>query len=142
MSQVLILIAKNIKSLGKEGDTVYVKKGYAFNFLFPNKLATLLIKKEPSNVTDKNSDENNERLLERLKNIPLKIYGKSTKNGKLFGSIKAKDIVYLLNKRSIFISTKSVVIESALKDTGFHKIYIKIGFSAKYQLTIHVESSN
>jgi large subunit ribosomal protein L9 len=141
MSQVLILIAKNIKSLGKEGDTVYVKKGYAFNFLFPNKFATLL-KKEPSDVSYKNSDESNGRLLERLKNIPLKIYGKSTRNGKLFGSIKAKDIVSLLNKRSIFVSAKSVVIESALKDTGFHKINIKVGFSAKYQLTIHVESSN
>lgn len=141
MSRVLILIGKNIKSLGKEGDTVYVRKGYAFNFLFPKKLATPLIK-EPSNVNDKNFDENNERLLARLKDIPLKIYGKSTKKGKLFGSIKAKDIVYLLNKRSIFVSTKNVVIESALKDTGFHKIYIKIGFNTKYQLTIHVESSN
>ena len=46
-----VLLRKNVAGLGKVGETVEVKDGYAQNFLLPQKLATLLQTTEAKNIT-------------------------------------------------------------------------------------------
>ena len=103
-----VILLKEVKGLGKEGDLVNSKDGYARNFLFPKNLA---IEATPANLKkwedkkqakeEKKKEELNEalQLKEKVEKLTVDIKAKGGTGGRLFGSITSQDISNALNKQ-------------------------------------------
>jgi len=148
---VKVVLLQDVKALGKKDDIVNVSDGYARNFLFPKKLAVEATAGKLNEINDKKSSlENKKRkeleeakkLAERLNNIEIVIKTKAGVNGKLFGSITAKDIADLIKENhKIEIDKKKIVLEDAIKSLGTHEIEIKVypEVVAKVKVTVSQE---
>jgi large subunit ribosomal protein L9 len=141
-----IILLEDIKPVGKKGDVKEVAEGYARNFLFPKGLAEIATEEAMENVKlrkmkEKEMEEENlgkvKALAEKLKNKKIIIKSKE-KNGKLFGSVSAKDIAEELKKENLEISPNSIIMETGLKKVGNYKIKIKFDFGITAEIILEV----
>lgn len=146
-----IILLKDVKGLGKEGDLADVKDGYARNYLFPKKLAIEATpanlnkwkkKKKEMEAKEKEEYENALKLKEKIESIDLKLKGKAGEGGKLFGSITSKDISDALKtQHNIDIDKKKIELEDNIKTLGTTEVEIKIypEVSAKLRVKVSEE---
>lgn len=148
-----ILLLEKIKNLGKIGDKVQVKPGYARNFLFPRKKA-IIANKNNMQIFKNRQEKLKRELLENLK-IEKKlakkvntlnsvtIFCKVGKNKKLFGSINRKKIVNVFKKSEIFLNKHQIHLPNGvIKSEGLHEIYIKINKKISEKFLINVKNQN
>lgn len=131
-----IILLKDVKGLGKKGDLVNSKTGYARNFLFPKELAieatSANLKKWEEEMKDKEDKVQKEKeealkLKNKIDALTIDIKGKGGEGGRLFGSITSKDIVDgLKNQYKIDIDKKKVELKENLKTAGITSVDIRI----------------
>ena len=128
-----VILTTNIKKLGKIGDLVIVKDGFARNYLFPNKMALRNNKKNMSyyeNIKDEVLNKEAEKLNEAKKLIKdvsnLKIIFKKEADDKdqLYGSISKKEIIDYLSENNVKIKSDDLIIRQSIKSLGQHEIEI------------------
>ena len=130
-----LILLKDVEKLGKRGDLVTVKDGYARNFLFPAGLAR---PNTPGNVrfVEKIKElekarlqgelEQAQKLAERISSISCTLRAKVGEGEKLFGSITAQDIAVALGAEGISIDRKKIVLEQPIKSLGIFQIPIRL----------------
>jgi len=146
-----VVLLQDVKSLGKKDDIVNVSDGYARNFLFPKKLAVEATVGKLNEISDKKSSLENKKkkelekakaLAEKLNKIEILVKTKAGVNGKLFGSITAKDIADIIKqKHKIEIDKKKIVLDDAIKSLGTQEVEIKVypEVTAKVKVTVAQE---
>ena len=130
-----IVLLKNIKNLGNEGDIVDVKNGYAKNHLFPKELALLAIKNNIDNIKrNKNIDNANLRSNEicKLDNTSILIPIKVKENDEIYGSINTKSLDKIFKKLNIPLNIKHLESEVLIKKIGKYKLIFN---NKKYGIT-------
>jgi large subunit ribosomal protein L9 len=130
-----IIILESLNKLGKAGDVVNVKDGFARNFLIPQKKAIVANKKNKSDLEKKMSEieKNNQIKVKEAQDVKSKIEGKTIKiemesneEGNLYGAVTQKSIVEsILGSMSIKLSTDSVIL-TPIKALGMHEIKIHL----------------
>ncbi|CAL4324670.1 50S ribosomal protein L9 [Buchnera aphidicola (Periphyllus testudinaceus)] len=148
---VILLISFN--KLGKLGDMIQVKPGYARNFLFPKEIAIPAIKKNIEYF--KNYKKNLKNKLEKklfisrsrieeikkIKNIV--IFSKSGKKGKLFGSIGVRDISRKLNELGIKVKKSEIKLKNGLlRSLGEHIVLFQPHKDISTNIKIIISSEN
>ncbi|WP_343188196.1 50S ribosomal protein L9 [Buchnera aphidicola (Ceratoglyphina bambusae)] len=144
-----IILYKNVDNLGKKGKIVVVKPGYARNFLFPYGYAILASKNnikifKNTKKLEKKELKNKIRFYERIKYKldkvkHIKIFAKSSKEGKLFGSVSIKNILECLNKNNIKVDKKNIRIEEGyIKKLGKYNIIFKFTKSITSKVCLEV----
>lgn len=130
-----VILLKDVKSVGKKGDIANASDGYARNYLLPKGLAQeatdsnlhILNNKRETERREKLAEiEEAQKLAESLKGKEISISVKTGENGKLFGSITAKDIADELNKKyNVKVDKKKVVLEN-IKQIGSYDVEVKL----------------
>lgn len=130
-----IILNENVDGLGKIGDVLKVKPGYARNFLLPRGLAV------EANVRNVNELEHNKRQLERklqrqtqatellkaqIEKVACNFTLRSSEEGKLFGSVTTQDIAEKLAAAGVEVDRKKIVLDEAIKTLGEHQVVIKL----------------
>jgi len=138
-SMKIILLQDN-KKLGKKGDIVNVSDGFAFNSLFPQKLAEPATKQALANM-EKTNEQQEKEVIEQKKQLSKdakkidkkKITIKSqAKDGKLFGSVTKKDIaVAIADEHGVTVEEKDVLLGTPLKELTTQEIEIDYGNGVK-----------
>ena len=102
-----VILQKDVKALGKKGELVEVSEGYAKNYLLKNKLAVVANNENVNIMTGQKKSaeykkeqeiEHAKKLAKELEALKVVFQAKTGENGKLFGSITAKDIAEKLEK--------------------------------------------
>jgi large subunit ribosomal protein L9 len=145
-----VILKKDIKNIGKEGDIKEVSDGYARNFLLPKKLALPATESAMKQATDAKLKKLETEKIEQEKTNELAriISGKKIiirakeKKGKLFGSITAKNIAQELKKEKIEISEKSIIIKNPLKKIGEYEIKINLDYSISSSFLLLIKKEN
>ena len=128
-----VILTTSIKKLGKMGDTVSVKPGYARNFLFPNNMALRENKKNIEHYeTIKDEIKKNEEiklneaknLIEELKKIKIVFNRESDEKDQLYGSISKKEIIDYLSDKSLRVRSDDLQIKNQIKSIGEHTVVI------------------
>ena len=128
-----VILTTNIKKLGKIGDLVDVKNGYARNFLFPNNMALRdskknleyynNIKEEINNKEEKKLEEA-KNIIKKIKNLKVEFSKEADEKDQLYGSISKKEILdYLLNN-NVKVKSDDLIIRQPIKALGEHEIEI------------------
>lgn len=131
-----VILLKDVKGLGKEGELVNAKDGYARNFLIPRKLAVEAtdanLKKWEEDMARKRQKQQEEyeralKLKEKIEGVSIEIKSKAGEGGKLFGSITSKDIAEALKKQhKIDINKKKIDMKNNIKALGTTTVEIKV----------------
>lgn len=143
-----IILLKNVKGLGNEGELVNAKDGYARNFLFPKKLAveatpTNLKKWEERRSKEKTKEkeeyEKALKLKESIESLKLEIKSKAGEGGKLFGSITSKDISEtLMDQHNIDIDKRKIEMKDNIKTLGTTNVEVRVYPEVSARLTVKV----
>lgn len=140
---------QDIKNLGRKWDTKEVSDGYARNFLLPKKLAEIATGsalKEVERLKEKEAQAQKEGL-GKTQELAGILQGKEVvisakeKEGKLFGSISAKDIVKALKKDNIILPPSAVELESPIKEIGEYEVKIKLDHGIETQMSVVIEGA-
>lgn len=128
-----IILLESLNKLGKAGDIVVVKDGYANNFLIPEKKAIIANKKNKDELEGRMAEinANNKKKIEDAETIKSKIDGTSIEinieandEGVLYGSITQKQIAEAFNSKGIEIKSDMVALPP-IKSLGEFEIKIK-----------------
>jgi large subunit ribosomal protein L9 len=123
-----VLLRSDVRGLGRRGDIVDVKSGYARNFLLPSgaalvasaeteKQATLMRKSR--DILDAKSREAAETQKALIEQATITIEARASANGRLFGSIGESDIVNAIRTATgISLDRHAIVLAEHLKDVG------------------------
>lgn len=143
-----VILKQDIKGVGKKDQIINANDGYARNYLFPKNLAVPADKGNMTNLQSKQSSEQHRKEIEKeealktakkIEEIILKLQVKSGENGKIFGSITAKEIAENLEKQyKIKVDKKKIMLQDSIKVLGTFNIEIKLydGVIAKLKLNI------
>lgn len=144
-----VILLKDVKGLGKKGEVVNAKDGYARNFLLPKDLAkeatqgNVKVLKEQKQAKQKRKEEElNEakQLAEKLSKITVEIKSKAGENGKLFGSITTKDIAKALQKQhKIKIDKRKISLDNNIKSLGVTQVEAKVYPNVTGKFKVHVK---
>ena len=145
-----VILTTTIKKLGKIGDKVTVKPGYARNYLFPNNMA---LRENKKNVEyyEKIKDEiqkkediklNNAKLLvNNIRNIKIEFKREADEKEQLYGSITKKEIIDFLLNNNIKIKSDDIIIKNQIKSLGEHIIEIIPYENIREEITIIVNKN-
>ncbi len=142
-----IILLENISKLGKIGEVVKVKDGYARNFLLSQGKALRSNKKNLEIVSKKKEELNKKdneikkqfiKISEKI-NKKIIIVKKETKeNGELYASIKPKEIVSLIDKNfQVKVEPSSIELKKEINSVG--KFEIQLNFHADVKSSINIE---
>lgn len=144
-----VILQKDVKDLGKVGDLVNVKEGYARNFLFPRKLALVATEAKQTEWTHLNKMAEIKKkkavagrmeVINKLQGLTLNFKLEATaESEKLFGSVTAADISKELEKNGYTVDRRDIHIDEAIKQLGQHKAIVRMGDGLQAELTIVVE---
>ena len=137
-----VVLKQDVKGLGKKGELVNASDGYARNFLFPKNLA---VEANAQNMTElKNREQaakykietdtaEAKKNAERMSGKTITITAKAGQNGKLFGSVTAKEIAEKIEKEFGIKTDKRKISVEDIKQFGTYEFEIKLytGVSAK-----------
>ena len=141
-----IILLQDVKNIGKKGQIKNVPDGYARNFLLAKKLAAAATQATISQVKTEEAKKNEQIAFEKqeTQKIASEINGKRiiiksrSKNGKLFGSITAKEIALEIKKIGFEIPEKAIVADH-IKELGEKKVSINLSFGIKAVIILVVE---
>ena len=130
-----IILLESLTKLGKAGEIVTVKDGFAKNYLIPQKKDIVENKKNKLNLEAKMShiSENNQIKIEDAENLKSKIEGKTIKidmeandDGKLYGAINQKFIVEQVKQSlSVDLHTESIIL-TPIKSIGDYELKFRL----------------
>lgn len=147
-----VILLQDVKGLGKKGEIVNAKDGYARNFLFPKNLAkeategnvkVLEEQKTAKKIKQQEELAKAKELAEKISELTVELKGKSGENGKLFGSITTKDVSEALKKQhKIDIDKRKMDIDGGnIKSIGTTLVEVKVypNVSAKLKVKVTEE---
>lgn len=142
-----VILREDVDNLGKIGDLVKVKPGYARNFLVPSKKA---IEATPKNlkamehakkmVADRVRKLKKEAAAdaENIKALSLTIKAKVGEEGKLFGSVTSMDIAEAAKAQGVVIDRRKIALEEPIKRLGDFTVTVKLPADVTADLKVTV----
>lgn len=130
-----VILNKDVNSLGKAGEAVKVKDGFARNFLIPNGLAIL---KTQANLKKLEQEKGRrflelekakkqaEELKDRLANLSLTIPVLIQEEDKFYGSITPLDLAVALKEEGFDIDKNSILLDEPIKSLGIYEVSVKL----------------
>jgi large subunit ribosomal protein L9 len=142
-----LLLVQSVDHLGKQGEVVEVKRGYAINYLLPQGLATIATDHH-KRMVDKHRARlqaiQNERLAnlrkfaEDLGRQSITIEANANDEGHLYGSVGANEIVKALKQHEFNITADQVRLKGPLKELGLYTVQIHLGQEIEGDLKVWV----
>ena len=146
-----VILLENIKNLGKIGDIVNVKRGYARNYLIKFEKALNASKENIEIVNNKKKQLNKKDLelkkeaknkFEILNKKIYKIQKLVTENNDLYGSIKPTEIARIIKEReNVDIKPSNIDLEKEIKSVGIFKTTVNLHSEIQANILIEVEKS-
>ena len=142
-----LLLIQSVDHLGKQGEVVSVKPGYARNYLLPQGLAAIATEHH-KRMVDKHKARLQEiqntrlaglrSLADQLGKQSITIEANANDEGHLYGSVGATDIVNALKRAEITVTSDQVRLKGPLKELGLYTVTIHLGHEVEADLKVWV----
>lgn len=130
-----IILTDNVEYLGKVGDVVKVKDGYARNYLFPRQLAVLAsdanikrVEKEKAKKLAAYEAQKQEAQLRaaQLEKVSITVTVEVNAEEKLYGAVSETEMIKALDAQGIKIEKRQLIIEKPADALGIYEIGVKL----------------
>ena len=143
-----VILLENLREIGSIGDVIYVKRGFARNYLISNKKAIYASKenikqvekiKIELNKKDQEKKKNVKNIFEKINKKEYLIKKLSTENNELYGSVKPTEISKLiLELDKLEIKPSMVQLTEEIKPLGIFKVKINLHSEVQAEINIKV----
>jgi large subunit ribosomal protein L9 len=148
---VEVILRDDVPHLGKIGEVVRVKPGYARNYLFPRGLAieanrkNLAVLEHQRRIIGAKADRERksaEAAAKKLDGLQLTVRARAGEEGRLFGSVTNIDVERLLAEKGFNVERRRIALAEPLKQLGTFPIVVQVGrdVRATVQLTIEADA--
>ncbi len=144
---IQLLLIQNVEHLGKQGDVVEVRPGYANNYLLPEGLATLatdhhkrMVEKHKARLMEieRSRLAGLQQKADQLSQQSVTIEANANDEGHLYGSVGPADIAAALKKQDFAITLDQVRLEGPLKELGLYTVKIHMGHDINSSIKVWV----
>lgn len=146
-THVQVVLKDDVENVGKSGEIVRVRPGFARNYLLPRGLAAVATRGNIAQVEHEKKvataraaklRTDAESVAKRLSEVSVEIPMQAGEGDKLFGSVGTKDIAEALEKKGHKVERKKIVLAENIKVLGEHKVTIKLGYDVHATITVKV----
>ena len=142
-----VILKQTIESLGIIGSEVEVKKGYARNFLIPQKMAVLatlqnrkqmVLEKKKIDLQMAKERKLAEEMAQQLEGVSCRIPAKVADEDRLYGSVTVRDIAAALAEQGIEVQKRMILLADPIKLLGTYSVPIRVYEGIKPEITVEV----
>jgi len=146
-----LLLVHTVEPLGKQGEVVEVRRGYAYNYLLPQGLATIatdhhkrMVEKHRAKLEEIARDRlaGLRALLEELVRTSVTIEANANDEGHLYGSVGAPEISRSLKQQDLMVSPDQIVLQGPLKEVGLYTVRVRLAAEVEGDLKVWVVPSS
>ena len=142
-----VILTTNIKKLGRIGELVEVKNGYARNFLFPNNMALRENKKnleyyekikEEVKIKEEKKLEDAKETINKIKNLKIEFSKEADEKDQLYGTVSKKEIMNFLSEKNINLLSDDIKIINSIRSLGEHTISVNpyVGIESNIKILV------
>ena len=144
-----IILRKDHEKLGKVGEIVDVKDGYARNYIIPRKIGfeasagnlRALEEEKKQVVAQKQKDLHKaERMAAELEKISITLKVKVGEDEKLFGSVTSQMIADAVQEKGLIIDKRAVELDEPIKALGIYTVNVKLHTSVTGKVKVWIVS--
>jgi large subunit ribosomal protein L9 len=142
-----LLLIHSVEHVGKQGQVVEVRPGYAYNYLIPQGLATVATDHH-KRMVDKHKAKLQQIEVARqaelrkqateLAKQSITIEANATEDGHLYGSVGANEIVAALKSNEVHLSADQIRLEGPLKELGLYTVKVRFSSEVEGELKVWV----
>jgi large subunit ribosomal protein L9 len=146
-ANIQVILQQDVDKVGKSGELVRVRPGFARNYLLPRELAVLATTAAVNRIehqravalarAEKSKKEARDAALE-LGAISLRIEQKAGDDGRLFGSVTAKDLEASLHAQGFEVDRRKIQLPEPIKAVGSHVVAIKLASEVVASVKVEV----
>ena len=145
-----IILISDYNGLGKAGDLIDVKPGFARNMLLPQGLALRASKKNIALIEEKKrvienskkrEDASQKDLLNKLSKAEVTIEAQVGEEDKMFGSITAIDIQKSLKEKGLVIDRNTIMLDAPIKSLGIFQVKVQLSIDNECDVKVYVIKS-
>ena len=142
-----IILLEHVEKLGKMGDKVNVKNGYARNYLLPAKKALRATeanvafyekKKAELEAHNKALFEEANKKSESLKGFSAVLIRQAAETGQLYGSVTIRDIAAAIKEAGFDVERRCVFLEKPIKDLGIYQVKLNLHPEVSQTILVNV----
>lgn len=142
-----IILTQDVEKLGKAGDIVKVKDGFARNYLIPKNLGVQATRsnmkmadtlKAAEEKKMKKAENQARALAKKLSDISVTASVKAGEDDKLFGAVTAQVIAGLIAEKGISIEKHDILLDEPIKELGVFDVPVKVGAGVKAVIKVWV----
>ena len=147
---VQVILSEEVTNLGRPGDVVKVRAGYARNYLLPRKLA---VEANPKNLREfehakgvamlkrEALKQKASGLKARIESLTLAINARAGEEGKLFGSVTNIDIERALRDKGVEVDRRRIALAEPIKQPGDFTVTVKLESEVEAHLKVNVTAA-
>jgi large subunit ribosomal protein L9 len=148
-TNIHVILQQDVQNLGKTGELVRVRPGFARNYLLPNQLAAaattsnvnrLEHEKRQAGARNAKAKAAAQEIATKIAATPITLVRKAGEEGKLFGSVTTKEIESALAEKGVTVDRRKIQLAEAIKTTGTYELPIKLGFDVTGTIKVEVTS--
>jgi large subunit ribosomal protein L9 len=146
-----LLLVHSVEHLGKQGDVVEVKRGFALNYLLPQGLATIATEHH-KRMVEKHRAKLEEIARERLAGLrsvlaelvrtSVTIEANANDEGHLYGSVGAPEISRSLKQQDLSVAADQIILQGPLKEVGLYTVKVRLAPEVEGDLKVWVVPSS
>lgn len=147
---VQVILSEEVTNLGRPGDVVKVRAGYARNYLLPRKLA---VEANPKNLREfehakgvamlkrEALKQKATGLKARIEALTLAINARAGEEGKLFGSVTNIDIERALRDKGVEVDRRRIALGEPIKQLGDFTVTVRLESEVEAHLKVNVTAA-
>ncbi len=145
-----VILLEHVEKLGKMGDKVNVKNGYARNYLLPQQkalratdanMAYFEAQKAALEAHNKELFETASKLAESLNGFSAVLIRQAAETGQLYGSVTIRDIAGAIKDAGFDVARRFVYLEKPIKDLGIYQVKINLHPEVSQTILVNVARS-
>lgn len=142
-----LLLIQSVEHLGRHGDVVEVKPGYANNYLIPQGLATIATEhhkrmvekhKEKLIELERAKLKDIEELADRVSKLSCTIEANANEEGHLYGSVGVAEILASLKQNDVSLTKDHIKLDGVLKELGLYTVKVRLHQEVETDLKVWV----
>lgn len=151
MSTMEVILLERVENLGKMGETVNVKPGYARNFLLPQKKALratnenkAFFEAQRAELEKRNADKRSEaeKVATKLNGAKVVLVRNAAEGGQLYGSVTTRDVAdAVASQTKQTVDRSAVLLNQGFKMLGLFPVTLMLHPEVKVEITINIARS-
>ncbi len=142
-----VILQQDVAGLGRVGDIVRVRDGYARNFLVPRGLAVIADERNKNRLAHQKAMAEAKahremakakELADKLAEVPVTVKREAGEDGKLFGSVTNRDIAEAYAAEGFELDRRSIILEEPIHHIGVFQVPVRLHREVEARLKVYV----